>query len=171
MTFCPTCNIPADAQVFDQSRIVNIRLPNSTGDAGRNEASLAAGESLELARFTLDPEHCGVLLYFAQFTDSFASDPSNVLTPGYRWAILADDYPLAPWLTFEHIINPWGMAGFPLAQPLEEKTVIRLVIENINVPSDSDSRWLRRVGGRIVGRYWFAHEHRSRQILQTRQPW
>jgi hypothetical protein len=172
MTACPTCNIPMDAGVFDDSRIFQIQTEGEPDSgAGTEKVSLSAGDTIELARFELKPEHCGVLLYFAQFTDCYARDPQSVQTPGYQWAILADDYPIAPWLTFQHIINPWGMAGFPLAQRLIAESTIRLVIRNINVSPTDASRWLRQVGGRIVGRYWFDHEHGAQRALSTSQPW
>ena len=171
MIACPTCGIPLDAGVFDDSRIAHIQTPGDPAGSGADEVPLPAGESIELARFELRPEHCGVLLSFAQFTDRYAADPRNVLTPGYQWTILADDHPIAPWLTFDHIINPWGIAGFPLAQRLSTDSTIRFVIRNVNVDPADSLRWLRRIGGRIVGRYWFDHEHGGPQALSTREPW
>ena len=165
MTVCPTCGIPLDSGIFDDSHIFQIQTPGGAG-----ETPLNIGESLELARFELPPEHCGVLLYFAQFTDRYAASPQNSLTPGYEWAILCNGHPLMPWLTFDHIINPWGMSAFPLAARLDAECIVSFVIRNMDVAL-GDSRQLGRVGGRIVGRYWFDHEHGGTHALRTRQPW
>jgi hypothetical protein len=171
MIACPTCGIPLDAGVFDDSSIFYIQTAGDPAGSGADEVPLPAGESLELARFELPPEHCGLLLYFAQFTDQYAADARNVLTPGYQWTILSNGNPISPWLTFDHVINPWGMAGFPLALRLSTDSTISFVIRNVDVAPADPLRWLRRVGGRIVGRYWFAREHGGPQALRTREPW
>lgn len=165
MTVCPTCGIPLDASIFDDSRVFQIPAPTPGGSV---ESPLDIGESLELARFELPPEHCGVLLYFAQFTDRYAADPQNVLTPGYEWALLSNGHPLMPWLTFNRIINPWGQAGSPLALRLDAECILSFVIRNTRTASDPV---LGQVGGRIVGRFWFDHAHAGPRALRTRQPW
>ena len=171
MIICPRCGVPNEAEIFDHSQIFHIQTDGDTDTSGIEKARLDAGDSIELARFELQLEQRAVLLYFSQFTDRYASNPRDVLTPGYQWQILVNDYPVSPWLTFDHIINPWGMAGFPLAQHLTAESTIRFVIQNIDVAQTDTSRWLRRVGGRIVGMYWVDCEHRGRQSLSTRQAW
>jgi len=170
MIACATCGIPIDAGIFDESEIFDIQTPDERGRGGIL-VELPPGEMIELARFELQPEHCGVLLSFAQFTDRYATNPRNVMTPGYQWAILCDDRPLSPWLQFNRIINPWGLAGFPLARRLDANCTLRFVIRNVDVAPRDPLRWLRQIGGRLVGRYWFDEEHGGHRALRTNRPW
>ena len=71
------------------------------------------GHELVLARYELHRNYCGMLLYFAQFTDRYARNPTEVQTPGYQWQIRCDGQPRDPYLTFDRIINPLGFVGFP----------------------------------------------------------
>ena len=167
----PVCGLPLDASLFDDAQVFFINTDGEAIPRGAQSASLAPGEQLELARFELPAEHCGELLYFTQFTDRQANNPRNILTMGYHWAILVNDRPLAPWLTFDHIRNPWGMSAFPLSLRLPEKSVLRMVIRNVDVQQRDPRRWLRQVGGRLVGAFWFAEHHGGPSPLNTRQPW
>ena len=170
MSLCASCGIPIDAGIFDESSILNI-ITEGEAEPEFSKASLAPGESLELARFKLSPEHCGTLLAFAQYTDRYAISASNVLTPGYVWEISCDDQPLAPWLRFDRIINAWGLTGFPLAVRLPPESTLRFVIRNEGV-DPVDANWLRQVGGRAVGRYWFDdREHAGRRPIRNSEPW
>jgi hypothetical protein len=92
------------------------------------------------------------LLYFAQFTDRYASDATQVQTPGYEWQIRCNGQPRDPYLTFDRIINPWGLSGFPINLRLEEASVLEFVIRKVG--NDPDKK-LTQVGGRILGRYWY----------------
>lgn len=140
---CALCGIPADAAYFDDSRIVDAPLP---------------GTEVVLARYTLHPNYCGELQYFSQFTDSFAADATQVET-GLEWQIRSDGEPLAPWLTFTHIINPWGMAGFPLHLRLREgcrlEFVVRAPPTPITIFFAPATLPPTRVGGRLLGRVWY----------------
>ncbi len=169
MSLCAACGIPIDAGIFDDSSIINI-ITEAEPDPGPPKANLGPGESLELARFELGPEHCGTLLAFAQYTDRHAASVGNILTPGYIWEISCDDQPLDPWLRFDRIINPWGLAGFPLAVRLPRETTLRLIIRNQTVEPAGEN-WLRQVGGRLVGRYWFDDEHAGRRPIRNIEPW
>jgi hypothetical protein len=137
MTACHVCGVPSDAGFFDESTV---------GDPPQT------GQEVVLARYELHRNYCGVLMYFAQFTDRFARDPAEVLTPGYQWQIRCDGQPRDPYLTFDRIINPWGLSGFPLAVRLEEGCTVELVVRRAG--SDQE-KTLTKVGGRIVGRYWY----------------
>jgi hypothetical protein len=133
---CEVCGIPLDAGVFDESRIC---------------PAPAAGNEHLLAKYTLHRNHCGVLRYFAQFTDRFALEPDKVETPGYQWQIRCDGQPLEPYLTFAHIINPWGLVGFPVDVRLGEGCTVEFTIRNVGAaPGD-----INVVGGRILGRHWY----------------
>ena len=56
--FCAACGIPVDSQYFDDS---SVQKPPELG------------EEIVLARFELPAQYCGVLQYFAQFTDAFVA--------------------------------------------------------------------------------------------------
>jgi hypothetical protein len=151
MNICAICGIPQDAGFFDESNI---------------KEAPKLGEELVLARYELHRNYCGMLMYFAQFTNKYASDPTEVQTPGYQWQIRCNGQPRDPYLAFQHIINPWGLSGFPVYLRLEEGCVLEITIRNLDVlnpppPTDPNAedkdkyRRLKRVGGRILGRYWY----------------
>jgi hypothetical protein len=135
-TACPVCGIPLDSQVFDESGF-------ATPQAGRTQ---------RLARFELPPNYCGILEYFAQFTDVQARDPAEVETPGLNWSILVNGRPLSPYLPFNRILNPWGVGSFQTVIRLSEGAALEMVVRQTG-PSN-----VTRIGGRIVGRYWYNSE-------------
>jgi hypothetical protein len=137
MTACQACGVPADAGFFDESTI--------------QEAPPLAEERV-LARYQLHRNYCGMLLYFAQFTDRHAADPTQVRTPGYQWQIRCDGRPRDPYLTFDRIINPWGLSGFPIYLRLEEGCLLELAIRRVG---DDLDRNITQVGGRLLGRTWY----------------
>jgi hypothetical protein len=134
---CNSCGAPLDSQYFDDS---------SVAPAPR------AGETVTLAEFELPPQYCGVLEYFAQFTDEYATDNSKIETPGIEWLILADGGPLFPYLTLKQIVNPWGAGAFPVAIRLQENTTIRFIARGVSSNSPSN---ITKVGGRLIGRFWY----------------
>jgi hypothetical protein len=137
MSICHICGVPWDAGFFDES--------------GVQEAP-GQGQEAVLARYDLNPQYCGMLLYFAQFTDLYARDPTQVETPGFQWQIRCNGRPRDPYLTFNRIINPWGLSGFPVYLRLEEGCVLEIAIRRVG---DDQGRTLATVGGRILGRYWY----------------
>jgi hypothetical protein len=132
---CTACGTPLDSQYFDDSSVVGV--PRT-------------GETLVLAQFELPPQYCGILEYFAQFTDQYAVDNSKIETPGIEWSILAGGSPLFPYLSINRIVNPWGEGAFPVAIRLPENTTIKLVVRGVGATSP-----ITRVGGRLLGRYWY----------------
>jgi len=140
---CHVCGVPADSSYFDDSSIAEAPQ---------------AGVEVVLARFELHPNYCGFLQYFAQYTDAYAASPVEVDTPDLEWQIRSDGRPLAPWLTFRRIINPWGLSGFPIHVRLQEGCLTELVVRNvgpgivIEAPRDIP---VTKVGGRLLGRYWY----------------
>jgi hypothetical protein len=137
MTACQTCGVPADAGFFDESTVQEPPL---------------VGEERVLARYQLHRNHCGLLLYFAQFTDRHAADPTQVQTTGYTWQIRCNGQPRDPYLTIDRIINPWGLQGFPIYLRLEEGCLLELAIRR---EVDDPNTALTRVGGRLLGRTWY----------------
>jgi hypothetical protein len=134
---CHICGMPSDAGFFDESSI---------------RSAPQSGQEVVLARYELHRNYCGILMSFAQFTDRFARDNSQVQTPGYQWQIRCNGQPRDPYLTFEYILNPWGYGGFPIQLRLEEGCVLELIIRNVGASSQN---LLAEVGGRITGRYWY----------------
>jgi hypothetical protein len=137
MNICTVCGIPQDAGFFDESTIKPAPL---------------LGEELVLAKYELHRNYCGMLMYFAQFTNKYAGDPTQVETPGYQWKISCNGQSRDPYLAFQHIINPWGLSGFPIYLRLEEGCLLELAIRNVSARGDDV---LSKVGGRILGRYWY----------------
>jgi hypothetical protein len=140
MSICDVCGIPSDAGFFDQSSI---------------QSAPGLGQELVLARYQLHRNYCGVLMSFAQFTDRSVGTNPQFATPGYQWQIRCNGQPRDPYLTFDHIINPWGYGGFPLQLRLEEGCMVELVIRNVDANDPNDPNNLKQVGGRITGRYWY----------------
>jgi hypothetical protein len=141
---CHVCGIPADASYFDDSSIAQAPDEDSP--------------EVVLAKFELHASYCGELQYFAQFTDAYASTPAAVETPDLEWQIRSDGQPLAPWLTFRRIINPWGLSGFPIHIRLREGSLTELVVRFVGTGSiveATDLPTVQQVGGRLLGRYWY----------------
>jgi len=119
---CHICGIPADAGYFDES---SIRC-----------APDVVGQEVLLARYELHRNHCGVLMYFAQFTDAYAADPTQVATPELEWQIRCSGVPRDPYLTFKRIVNPWGLSGFPIGLRLDEAAVVEFVVRGVELSGD-----------------------------------
>lgn len=135
---CFNCGIPLDAKYFDESGVDG--LPD-------------LGREVVLARFELSPQYCGVLEYFAQFTDVYETNSSRIKTDGLEWVILSNGHPLYPYVKLERIVNPWGNGSFQIAIRLDEGATIEFVVR-LRRRTD-DLQGIMLVGGRIVGRYWY----------------
>jgi len=137
---CHTCGILVDAGFFDEASIKSAPIDENT--------------EIVLAQYKLHPNHCGMLMNFAQFTDLYAQSNTQVQTPGLQWQIRCNSQPRDPYLTFEYILNPWGYSGMPIQLRLEEGCLIEMVVRK--VPTNvKDAPQITRVGGRITGRYWY----------------
>jgi len=91
---------------------------------------------------------------FAQFTDLSVGNNPQFRTPGYQWQIRCNGQPRDPYLTFDHIINPWGYGGFPVQLRLEEGCLVEIAIRNVGATVGGPGP-ITQVGGRITGRYWY----------------
>jgi hypothetical protein len=144
---CHVCGIPADASYFDDSSIA--LAPDATS------------REVVLAKYELHPNYCGELQYFAQYTDAYAQTAAAVETPNLEWQIRSDGQPLAPWLTFSRIINPWGLFGFPIHLRLREGSLTELVVRFVGSSTPNPQILLlslppvQQVGGRLLGRFWY----------------
>jgi hypothetical protein len=133
---CPMCGIALDSEYFDESGVVEAP---------------SVGKAVVLARFELPPQYCGVLEYFSQFTDEHAGDPAKIATPGLLWTILVNKRPLYPYLNLDRIVNPWGYGSFQISIRLDENAIMEFVIRRVSNAAPN----IQRIGGRIVGRYWY----------------
>jgi hypothetical protein len=142
------CGIPLDAEYFDVS---------GTAPAPKR------GEQTVLASFQLHPQYCGVLTYFAQFTDIFAEDNSKIETPGFEWLILQNGKPLFPYTRLKLIVNPWGFNCLPIAVRLDENAKVEFVIRNCSAENTGDNA-IGLFAGRIVGCYWYNETFGGRNV-------
>ena len=142
-TTCPICEIPVDAEQFDDADIVSL-------------AGVDVGQRLTLARFDLRPQYCAVLQYFAQFTDASAQDPAAVVTEELEWSLLANGTPVFPYIAFRTVLNPWGNGSFQVSIRLDEGSTIEFAVRRV-APRAGHVRGpqIGIVGGRILGRYWY----------------
>ncbi|MBI1925780.1 hypothetical protein HYR99_16210 [Candidatus Poribacteria bacterium] len=157
---CIICGIPLDAEYFDVSGFVGKALrwgvvdPFVDLDPAPPEPLPERGEQRVLASFQLHPQYCGVLTHFAQYTDLYAWDNSQIRTPGFEWIILQNGKPLFPYTRLEMIINPWGYNCLPVSIRLDENARVELVIRNRSI-SDLSTYPIKAFAGRIMGRYWY----------------
>jgi hypothetical protein len=133
---CNACGIPLDSQYFDDSSVQPTPGP---------------GQEVVLARFDLPAQYCGVLQYFAQFTEAFAKDASKIDTPEIEWKLLVNNHELFPYINLRHIVNPWGYGSYPVNIRLDENSSIELVARGLVVQTDP----VPNVAGRIMGRFWY----------------
>ena len=141
---CAACGIPLDSQYFDDSSIQKV--PD-------------LGQEVVLARFDLPAQYCGVLQYFAQFTDAFAGEASQIATPRLEWRLLVNNRALFPYINLRRIVNPWGEGSYPVNIRLDENSTVELVTRGVvddgkfTGPTALDA--INVVGGRIIGRFWY----------------
>jgi hypothetical protein len=135
---CQICGIPLDAGYFDVADI---------------KSAPPVGAEVELARYELNPQYCGTLLYFTQYAEE-SGTKRQVLsnTPGYEWLILCNNQPRAPYLPTDLILNPWGYNALPIHLRLEEGCTLRFVVRRVASTAPQE---LSQVGGRLLGRSWY----------------
>jgi hypothetical protein len=135
---CPNCGLPRDYEHFDESGFADTPAP---------------GREVVLARFELRPQYCGLLENFSQFTNQLGH-LGHVETPGLQWIITVNNRPLYPYIKLDHIVNPWGFGGFGVSIRLDENTTVEFVVRNLDYSASAASE-IKRIGGRIVGRFWY----------------
>jgi hypothetical protein len=134
------CGVPLDSQYFDHARITSVPT---------------VGKTVVLARFELPRQYCGVLECFSQYTDLFSTDPTEIETPDLHWQLLANRQPLYPYNQLDLILNPWGYGSFPFSIRLPEGSVIEMVVQRVDSATASSPKQIKKVGGRLMGRYWY----------------
>lgn len=145
-TACERCGMASDARVFDESGVDALPEP---------------GREKLLARVQLSQQYCGLLEYFSQYTDRLGRDPSAIETPGLQWLILVNRQTLGPYVNLEHIVNPWGYVSFPVRIRLPEGATLELVVRRRHGAGGLEG--VERVGGRLVGRYWYDASYGGRE--------
>lgn len=163
------CGIPVDAEYFDVSGFIgkamrerspNIQFdgfdPFSSFSLTPTEPLPGKGEQRVLASFQLHPQYCGILTYFAQFTDLHARDNTQILTPGFEWVISQSGKPLFPYIRLEMIVNPWGCNCLPVLVRLDENALVEFIIRNRSITDADLAKYpIQAFAGRIMGRYWY----------------
>jgi hypothetical protein len=138
LNVCHICGTPQDAGYFDVASI---------------KAAPPVGEEVELARYQLNPQYCGTLLYFMQYAEESTTKKQMLSnTPGYEWLILCNNQPRAPYLPTSLILNPWGYNSLPIHLRLEEGCTLRFIVRRV---AATVSQELSQVGGRLLGRSWY----------------
>jgi hypothetical protein len=156
-TLCATCGIPLDSRPFDEAGFFD-------------EAEVPAAGVLPLASFSFPPRYCGVLRYFAQYTDIQAGW-NEYRTPGLEWSLRSNGRPLSPYHAIKGIVNPWGMGSLAVDLRIDEGATIELVVRRVPIQAPippglapaaapagaaaAPAPPIAQVGGRIVGRYWY----------------
>jgi hypothetical protein len=158
---CTICGIPLDAECFDVSGFVGAGMPL---DASVRPLPLPGrGEQAVLASFQLHPQYCGVLTYFAQYTDLNAKHDENIQTPGFEWIITQNGKPVFPYTRLELIVNPWGANCLPIAVRLDENAKVEFILRNRSI-SDLANYPIKAFAGRILGRYWYNESFGGRNV-------
>lgn len=135
---CQICGVPLDAGYFD---VADIKV-----------APEREGEEVEVARYELNPQYCGTLLYFTQYAEDLSARQVISHTSGYEWLILCNNQPRAPYLPTKLILNPWGYNALPIHLRLEEGCTLRFVVRRV---ASTMPHELSQVGGRLLGRSWY----------------
>jgi len=134
---CQVCRVPMDAGYFDVASI--------------KDAPKKVGDEVELARYDLNSQYCGTLLYFMQYAEESGKQVISH-TPGYQWVILCNNQPRAPYLPTELILNPWGANALRIELRLEEGCRLRFIVRRVAATVSPE---LSQVGGRLLGRSWY----------------
>lgn len=182
---CVICGIPLDAEYFDVSGFVGKAFRekdpadpfNKIAGLKQAEGLPRRGEQTVLASFQLHPQYCGALTYFAQYTDLYALDNSQIQTPGFEWLILQNGKPVFPYTRLEMIVNPWGYNCLPILVRLDENAKVEFILRNRSIKDDDlvdkplpppapprPNYPIRAFAGRIMGRYWYNESFGGRNV-------
>jgi hypothetical protein len=115
---------------------------------------------ITVVRHELPRQYCGLLIGFQQYLDEREFEPAHsVETRHVQWDLRINGRPLDPYFRFNAILNRWGEAVNPVAIALEEGAALEMVARFTPRPSAAGApeveREHRRIGGRLMGRYWF----------------
>src|SRR6266542_3694385 len=88
-------------------------------------------------------------------SDLLGRDLGQVETPGLQWIITVNNRPLYPYINLDHVVNPWGWGSFGVSIRLDENAAVEFVVRNVDYPPPEATEEIKRIGGRIVGRFWY----------------
>jgi len=150
------CDVPRDTAYSNVCQICGVPLDAGYFDVASIQAAPLVGKEVEVARYELNPQYCGTMLYFMQYAEQ-SETQRQVLskTPGYEWLILCNNQPRAPYLPTSLVLNPWGYNALPIHLRLEEGCTVRFVVRKVSPPADEAEVKLSQVGGRLLGRTWY----------------
>jgi hypothetical protein len=154
MNMSHACDIPRDTSYSNVCQICGVPLDAGYFDVASIKAAPGVvGEEVEVARYELNSQYCGTLLYFMQYAEESATKRQVLShTPGYEWLIFCNNQPRAPYLPTELILNPWGANALPIHLRLEEGCTLRFVVRRVAATVEVE---LSKVGGRLLGRSWY----------------
>lgn len=164
MTMSHSCNVPQDTGYSNVCQICGVPVDAGYFDVASIQDAPGSGKNLqktevEVARYELNPQYCGTLLYFTQYAEQETppQPPQQVIckTPGYEWLILCNNQPRAPYLPTSLILNPWGYNALPVHLRLEEGCTLRFVVRKVRPSAGEGKINLSKVGGRLLGRTWY----------------
>lgn len=138
-TICVNCGVPVDSQHFDETGFADVPEP---------------GRRIVLARFSLPPQYCGVLEFFAQYTDAFGKSAAAIETPTVEWLLTMNDRPVYPYVNISAVLNPWGFGSFATKLRLDEGATVEFSVRG-SLAGTNPPDVIQRVGGRIAGHYWY----------------
>jgi hypothetical protein len=152
MNMSHVCDAPRDAGYSNVCHICRVPLDAGYFDVASIKKAPGEGEEVEVARYELNPQYCGTLLYFTQYAEQSGTQRQVLSnTPGYEWLILCNNQPRAPYLPTSLILNPWGYTALPIHLRLEEGCTVRFVVRK----GGEAEGGLSQVGGRLLGRSWY----------------
>jgi hypothetical protein len=157
MTMSHTCNGSQDVGYLNVCHICGVPLDAGYFDVAGIKNAPRVGAEVEVARYELNPQYCGTLLYFAQYAEETKEGLNRQViseTPGYEWIILCNNQPRAPYLPTSVIRNPWGYTALPIHLRLEEGCMLRFVVRKTTAADETEVP-LSKVGGRLLGRSWY----------------
>lgn len=147
------CDVHRDVGYSNSCQVCGISLDAGYFDVADIKAAPLAGAEVEVARYELHSQYCGILLYFMQYAEESGSKRQVISnTPGYEWLILCNNQPRAPYLPTSLILNPWGANALAIQLRLEEGCTVRFVVRR---GAATVSPELSQVGGRLLGRTWY----------------
>lgn len=147
------CDVHRDIGYSDSCQVCGVHLDAGYFDVAGIKTAPLVGAEVEVARYELNSQYCGALLYFMQYAEESVTKKQVMShTPGYEWVILCNNQPRAPYLPTELILNPWGANALRVELRLEEGCTVRFVVRRVASTVEVE---LSKVGGRLLGRTWY----------------
>ena len=141
---CPNCGLPRDYEHFDESGFASRQRRSSPAVRWCWRASNCRHNTAGCSKISPSLPTC-----------SGAISPRS-RRPACNGSSQSTNGPLYPYVRLEHIVNPWGYGSFGVSIRLDENATVEFVVRNLgHPPPDRPETEINRVGGRIVGRFWY----------------